>query len=848
MKKSRIICSITTLLLVLALLVSACEPFKVKKVVKVTAEPTAESTFAPDETKAPDDGPSESETSDVTGGEDDPITTPGPETSDPVNPGETTGAPIEETEDPGYVTNDPSEPAETQAPDITKAPGQTETTVPQTTGASKTTSTVTSSTAKPQTGTPSKTATPTVTAKATATPKVTAKVTATPKVTAKPGTDYVITYDSNCLISRDYIRIGGSLDIIEPGHGTDNYTFMMKDNYTGKKLGLWGWYATTMGKIESFGYAIDNGPINYSTTYKIAVSSDVTAAANKQLGSGNYTGYFDINPVIKDAKTHTYEVFAKIGTKNVHIWTVTTKEYSVPATPIPTAKPGGNTTYTDTFVNDSTANNQQNSGKFKISYSTTSHVFIGSKIKLNASYTKTAGGSLTPTFKSLTTGVATCDTSGNVTGVKMGLATIRASVSNGDFIDFYVTVVPKDLTYPLYVALNANNANAFVRKSLNIGGGYYRDIYGSISKIIYNDPLMVNSTYNATADANLAAGKGGGPLGGFKMEFITVHYTGNMGVGAKASNNASYFASCPSDLTVHFVTGNDGVFKVGSPELYHVNSTGDRALGTPITWISTGVAAPMSGEITPPSIHISSDGYFTINGKKSTYKVPARNSRWFVAGTYVKPDTIAITGDTFKYSNGSTYPVITNLGIPWKIEDGEYLLAQTYWNGTQQSGGRLCSLGGDYNSVAIESAVNEDSELWYTWNKTAQLVGHLMIQFKLDKYRVVGHNTWTSKMCPQPMIENNNEIWDIFVEMCDAEREKLACGGNYTMKILKGSEVVSQSTKDRSLASQNGTYTVKQGAGVVVPDSKAHVVLYEVTVVTNGKTEKIKLACAVNPK
>lgn len=755
---------------------------------------------------------------------------------------------------PGETT-DPSETAET--PDETAMPVETaeiptETEiVPAENSASPIVSENPLATVDPKTsGVPAKTAA-NVTPKATAivTSKATAKVTTaptskvTPKVTSNPTT---APSGVKTIVARDYIRIGGSFDVISPGSGTDNYTFTMEGDYTGKKLGLWGWFATNEGKIEKFGVSVDGGTIDYGSGNKGTVTPAIKSAASG-VGSPAYVEYFDINPVIKDNKTHTYEVFAKIGTKDVHVWKVTAKQYTAPVTPKPTAKPGGSTTYSDNYVNDTSANNQQNQGTFTISYKTTSYVFIGQTIKLNATYAKSAGGSLTVSFNSKNTDIATVDGSGNVKGVKMGLATIRASVSNGDFIDFYVTVVPKDLTYPLYIALYANNANSFVRKGLSIDSKYYRDIYGSISKILYNDELSINTSLKAKTDAKLATGVGGGPLGGFKMEYVTVHYTGNPGVGAKGYNNAEYFSNCPSDLTVHFVTGNDGVFQVASPELYHVNSTGDRALGKPLTWVKTGVAAPTSGDL-KPSIHISSDGYYTINGKKSTYKVPSRSSASsFIQGGCATCDSIKITGDTFVYQ-GSTYPVITNLGIPWKVEDGEYKLALTYWNGTQQWGGRIASFGGDYNSIAIESAVNEDSELWYTWNKTAQLVAKLLVQFNLDTTRIAGHNTWTAKLCPAPMIQNNNEIWDIFVDMCKWEYEKIVSGGKYSMTILKGSEVVSQTTKNRSLASTNGTYTVKQGAGVVVPDNKAHVVLYEVTVVRNGKTEKIKLACAVNKK
>lgn len=754
----------------------------------------------------------------------------------------------------GDATNAP-EGDSTDAPeaDITSAPYETDEATEDATVTSAPENTSKSETSAPAATQSNTTAKVTAKATANATAKVTAKATA--KATASNSSGTVITYDTDCLISRDYVRVNSSIDMVEPGHGEDDFYVELGD-YSGKKLGLWGWYGTTLGTVTTFGYAIDDGAINYSSSYKIAVSADVTNACKNHFGSSTfYTGYFDINPIIPDAKSHKYEIFAKVGNENVHIWTVYglavgAETYVNPNGPTPkpsaTTAPSSGTTFTDSYVDDGTKGYQQSNGYFTISYKTNSYVTIGSSIKLNASYTKTAGGSLSCTFASKSTDIATCDTSGNVKGVKMGLATIRCSVSNGDYIDFYVTVIPSNLTSTLKIALDANNANVTKVNSLNIGGKYTRNIYGSISKILYNDELSVNNTYNSKADTNTANSSldKGYATGGRSMQFITVHYTGNMSKGATAAANADYFAGC-SGLGIHYTTGNDGAYKVISYEKYTANQIGDRIISG-IVWKSTGVKAPTTGDQTP-TISISSDGYFTINGTKSTYHVPSRafSAKRFFSNSGWTGDDITITGPTFVYS-GSTLPCITELGIPWKVQNGEYKLLDTYWDSRQKSGGRICAYGGDYASIGIESCVNEDSELWYTWNRTAQLVASLMKTNKLDITRVVGHNTWTSKNCPQPFLENNCQLWYVFKDMCQAEYNKLASGGKFSMKIIKGSEVVSQKTTTRSLTSTNGTYTVSQGAGVTVPDSKAHVVLYEVTVVLNGKTEKIKLASAVN--
>lgn len=70
------------------------------------------------------------------------------------------------------------------------------------------------------------------------------------------------------------------------------------------------------------------------------------------------------------------------------------------------------------------------------------------------------------------------------------------------------------------------------------------------------------------------------------IEFITVHYTGNMAKGSTASANANYFATNTS-TSIHYVTGNDGVFSV-LDDSYVAYHAGD---GTSVKfeWFPTGV-------------------------------------------------------------------------------------------------------------------------------------------------------------------------------------------------------------------------------------------------------------------
>ena len=80
--------------------------------------------------------------------------------------------------------------------------------------------------------------------------------------------------------------------------------------------------------------------------------------------------------------------------------------------------------------------------------------------------------------------------------------------------------------------------------------------------------------------------------------------------------------------------------------------------------------------------------------------------------------------------------------------------------------------------------------MWYTWQKTAQLVAKLMVDNNLDINRVKGHHFYTAKNCPQPMMENNMELWCKFIELVKYEYLLLTKYKNYNIFIEEKSNIV----------------------------------------------------------
>ena len=435
---------------------------------------------------------------------------------------------------------------------------------------------------------------------------------------------------------------------------------------------------------------------------------------------------------------------------------------------------------------------------FKISYETVSYVKVGGSIKLNASYIKRDGSATELEWSSVTPEIATVDENGKVTAVKEGLATIRVSAKGNADIkqDFVVTVLPATLSKELQEVVDAHESNAFIRWDLGIGAGgpaYYRDIYGSVSKVLYNDALVIDTKYKETQDG--ISTNHGAEMSA--IDFITVHYTGNMSPKADANANAGYFANGGGGTSIHYVTGNDGVFYC-LDEKYGGYHAGDSSMGER-KWIKTGIKAT-SDDPETPVWGISSNSKFTLNGQETIVNVPEGTT----------DATKKVTGNTFVY-NGKVQNCINDMGLAWKIADGEYYMLDTWWCYSQVSAGRICNYGGNRNSIGIESAVNPESDLWYTWQRTAQLVADIMVRHNLDITRVVGHHFWTAKDCPQPLLENNLEIWDIFIESVKHEYKLITDFKDTKFTFTCDSDIIGKNGRvaTQPLFSQIVTYTVE---------------------------------------
>ncbi len=429
-------------------------------------------------------------------------------------------------------------------------------------------------------------------------------------------------------------------------------------------------------------------------------------------------------------------------------------------------------------------------------YETSSVVEAGSLINLEATLHGMTDAlvweSLNPTIATVNNGV--------VTGVAEGYAEIKVSAqsdANVYFI-FGVTVSSEENADFFSIIDDAHNSDVHVKRNLMVAYEYPHDIFVSASDLLFNYDYYVNEEFVAKQAANTS--NCGGALG--TVEFITVHYTAGTPKSSNAWATMSYMSgtSGSNAVSIHYTTGNDGIY-AGVSHDKRAWHAGDGS--ATFSWTATGVTAtenvkPVWGVVANSA---SSTGYyFTLNGKATTIPVP-------MTGTTSSGATKTLSDPGSKF---------TYFGPAWKVVNGEYYMGTTWVCFTQVAEGRISSRGGNNNSIGIETACNRESDLWLTYQITAQLCARLMEQYSLDLSRVVGHNMFSGKDCPQTLLNNNGELWEIFMEAVEAENKVYTQMGDYTI----------------TSKSNNPEYLSDNGRIIAVPRTST-TVSYTVTVKNN---------------
>lgn len=386
---------------------------------------------------------------------------------------------------------------------------------------------------------------------------------------------------------------------------------------------------------------------------------------------------------------------------------------------------------------------------------------VGKSLNIEVTVEGQANGDLI--YMSSDESVATIDDSGEIKAKKAGTAVISAKVE-GTNISNSLTINVKDgasLDEVTKYVMSIMNASAITTGAYDYdddGKEYFYQISRGASAFLFED-LAINNTYARTfgSDHDFVDG----------VHYICIHDTGNMRAGATAKANAEYFQT--AETSIHFVTGNDGVYAgVGlTQRAGHAGDGTDRYYALEETGVKVSEGTPVITMI---------NGNFAINGVETTCRPYTDH-----AGT--EKTTVNYTTKDITYS-----------GIRCVAKDGYYYLGKTYFNDTYKV---IANFGGNAASIGIESAVNEGSDYYFTMQRTAKLVAKLLDECHLTIDDVKMHNFFSGKNCAQVMKNNNRSkldyrqdgwkyeetLWGEFLELVQIEAKMYEYSKNYSFQF-----------------------------------------------------------------
>jgi N-acetylmuramoyl-L-alanine amidase CwlA len=265
---------------------------------------------------------------------------------------------------------------------------------------------------------------------------------------------------------------------------------------------------------------------------------------------------------------------------------------------------------------------------------------------------------------------------------------------------------------------------------------YEHELIPSVSLYLFEDIKMIE---------NIAPeGNPNRPGDKHEKKYITVHDTGDFAYSAGERSQHVYDAKIGNssyDISYQYVVGNDGYYH-NIPDDETAYHAGDGA--TQSSWFQefeTGVY----GDKEDPHVSISTDGYYTIEGKKTKVLAPTDNKGNILDESYFNDMRIYTT-----------------------VKDGMYYIGSTWYSETYN---KIGNHGGNTNSIGIESCVNRGSDIYWTWQRLAKLVAKLMDDNNLTMRQIVQHHYYSGKDCPQTM--RTEGYWNHFMNLVEVEYQML---------------------------------------------------------------------------
>lgn len=401
-------------------------------------------------------------------------------------------------------------------------------------------------------------------------------------------------------------------------------------------------------------------------------------------------------------------------------------------------------------------------------------------------------------FSSSDEAIATVDEDGLVIAKGKGLVII--TIKCGDLeTQVGLTVLGEDqeLSDLMKLLIENNNGTVFYGVINYIGyeEGFEKvphKVYGSVNNYWNGELPEITQNMVPTTNQNYT--------GQYmtSVEYVVVHDTGSANPGSTAAANSGWCVN-PSNTGTswHYTTGNDGIYQQLEDNMIAWHA-GDWSQKDPakFQWFDTGIKFDKPR----PKVTIGDDGFFYIEGAKTIIEAPRKEDE-------------------------SIEKNINQVGLVCvKGENGNYMIPTTWIS--DESGYPVCVYGGNSNGIGIESCVNSGSDVWKTWNYTAKLAAQLLIKHNLNSDRLVFHNNFTNKTCPNTMITNN--LIDSFIKLVDVE---YAVAKEY-------------SDYEITFTSHNPEIMDNTGRIINAPDYTTNIT-YTITIAKDGVTEEVTLNALV---
>ena len=271
--------------------------------------------------------------------------------------------------------------------------------------------------------------------------------------------------------------------------------------------------------------------------------------------------------------------------------------------------------------------------------------------------------------------------------------------------------------------------------------------------------------------------------------YITVHDTGD----ANSNHTAKFWSDTVKNeyweqgkyaCSYQYVVGNDGTYhQIPDDEVaWHAGDT--------TKYDYKLYPTDIEGTNPNPVITISEDGYFEIDSVKTNISAPR---------VYKEKEGVVIVDRLPKTED------INDQSVLCKLIDGKYYIGEVYFNSGYML---IANRGGNNNSIGIESCINEGTDIYLTWQRTAKLVANLLYNNNLTFEDVKQHHYYSGKNCPQTMRMNN--MWEHFMELVKTEYTALELlKEGYSFKLVSNSKNLENNGRITSLNDETIEYKIE---------------------------------------